>query len=75
MEDEDISPTEFHKVLQEVEIYCKFKADIRNQARAEVKESTKELQEELFEQGRKGGKEDFLRKITNSSDTQGVNAI
>ena len=75
MEDEDISPTEFHKVLQEVEIYCKLNADIRNQARAEVKESTKELQEELFEQGRKEGKEDFLRKITNSSDTQGVNVI
>ena len=75
MEDGDISPTEFHKVLQEVEKHCKLKADIRNQAKAEVKEITKEPQEELLEQGRKEGKEDFLRKITNSSDTQGVNAI
>ena len=75
MEDGDISPTEFHKVLQEVEKHCKLKADIRNQTKAEVKEITKEPREELLEQGRKEGKEDFLRKITNSSDTQGVNAI
>ena len=30
MEDEDTSPTEFYKVLQEVEKYRKLKADIRN---------------------------------------------
>ena len=30
IQDGDISPTEFHKVLQEVEKYCKLKADIRN---------------------------------------------
>ena len=33
MEDGDISPTEFHKVLQEVEKYRRLKADIRNQAK------------------------------------------
>ena len=32
MQDGDISPTESHKVLQEVEKYCKLKADVRNQA-------------------------------------------
>ena len=45
MQDGDISPTEFHKVLQEVEKYCKLKADIRNQAKAKVKEILKELRE------------------------------
>ena len=30
MQDGDISPTEFHKVLQEVEKYRKLKVDIRN---------------------------------------------
>ena len=45
MQDGDISPTEFHKVLQEVEKYCKLKADIRNQAKAKVKEITKEQRE------------------------------
>ena len=75
MQDGDISPTEFHKVLQEVEKYRKLKADIWNQARPKVKEITKEQREEILEQGRKEGKEDFLRKIANSSGTQGINAI
>ena len=60
MQDGDISPTEFHKVLQEVEKYRKLKADIRNQAKAKIKQITKEQQEELLEQGRKEGKGDFL---------------
>ena len=65
MQDRDISPTEFHEVLQEVEKYRKLKADIRNQTKAKVKQIEKELREEIFEQGRKKGrkedKEDFLR--------------
>ena len=77
MQDGDIwrYPTEFQKILQEVEKYRKLKVDIRNQAKAKVKEVTKEQQEELLEQGKKEGKEDFLQKIANTSGTQGVNAI
>ena len=77
MQDGDIwrYPTEFQKILQEVEKYRKLKVDIRNQAKAKVKEVTKAQQEELLEQGRKEGKEDFLQKIANTSGTQGVNAI
>ena len=75
MQDGDILSTEFHKVLQEVENYRKLKVDIRNQAKAKVKEITKEQREEILEQGRKEGKEDFLRKIANTSGIQGVNAI
>ena len=48
MQDRDISPFEFHKVLQKVEKYCKLKADIKNQAKAKVKEITKEQREELL---------------------------
>ena len=42
MQDGDICPTEFHKVLQEVEKYPKLKADIRNQAKARIKQITRE---------------------------------
>ena len=42
MQDGDIFPNKFHKVLQEVEKYRKLKADIRNHAKAKVKEITKE---------------------------------
>ena len=69
------TPTEFHKVLQKLEKYRKLKADIRNQVKAKVKQITKEQREELLEQGRKEGKEDFLRKIANTSGIQGVSAI
>ena len=75
MQDGDNSPTEFHKVLQEVKKYRKVKADIRNQAKAKIKQITKEQKEELLEQGGKEGKEDFLRKIANTLGTQGVSAI
>ena len=75
MQDGDISPTEFHKVVEEVEKYRKLKADIRNEAKAKVKKIIKEQREELLEQGRKEGKEHFLRKIANSSGTQGAYGI
>ena len=75
MQDGAISPTEFHKVLQEVEKYGKLKPDIRNQAKAKVKEITKEQREEILEQGRKESEENFLRKIVNTSGTQVVNPI
>ena len=60
MQDGNIFPTVFHKVLQEVEKYRKRKADIRNLTKAKVKDITKEQREEILEQGRKEGKEDFL---------------
>ena len=75
MQDGDISPTEFHKVLQELEKYRKRNANIRNQVKAKVKQITKKQWEGLLEQGRKEGKEDFLRKIANTSGIQGVSAI
>ena len=53
MQEGDISPTEFHKVLQEVKKYRKLKADIRNQVKTKVKQITKEQREEILEQGRK----------------------
>ena len=75
MQDGDISSIEFHKVLEEVEKYRKLKADIRNQVKAKVRQITKEQREELHEKGRKERKEDFLRKIANTSGIQGVSAI
>ena len=59
MQDGHISPTEFHKVLQEVEKYRRLKADIRNETKAQVKKITKEQREEILEKGRKESKEDF----------------
>ena len=71
----NISPTEFHRALQEVQKYRKLKADIENLAEAKIKQIMEKQREESLEQGRKEGVEDFLRKITNTSGTQGVSAI
>ena len=75
MQDGDISPTEFHKVLQEVEKCRKLKTDIRDQAKTKVKEITKEQREEILEQERTEGKKDLLRKNANASGPHGANAI
>ena len=75
MQDGDISPTEFHKVLQEVEKCRKLKTDIRDQAKTKVKEITKGQREEILEQERTEGKKDLLRKNANASGTHGANAI
>ena len=37
--------------------------------------SQKNREKKLLEQGRKKGKDDFLRKISNASDVQRVNAV
>ena len=42
---------------------------------AQTKLDRKEQREEIYGQGRKEGKQNFLRKMANSSGTQGVNAI
>ena len=60
MQDRDISPTKFHKVLQEIEKCRRLKADIRNQAKAKVKQIPNEQREKILEQGRKEGKYGFL---------------
>ena len=48
MQDGDIFPSEFHKVLQEAEKYRKLKADIRNQAKTKTKQITKNSQKKYF---------------------------
>ena len=53
LQDRDISPTELHKVLQEVEQYRTLKADIRNQAKARVKQIKEKQGEKVLKQRRK----------------------
>ena len=73
IQDGKVSPTEFHKILQETENYHKLKADIRKQAKAKQAKLSKEQHEEILERGRKEGREDFLRKIANISGIPNVN--
>ena len=51
-------------VLQDAEKHRK----LRNHAKTNVRQITKEQRKEVIEKGRKEEKEDFLRKIVNLSD-------
>ena len=75
MQDGDISSIEFNKILKEVEHYQQLKADIRNQAKTKVRQITQKQRKELLEQGKKEDKKDFLQKVVNTSDIQGVSTI
>ena len=75
MQDGDSSPTEFHRILQEKEKYCKLKTDINNQAMTKLKKIMDEQWEKILEKGRKESEENILRKIGNTSGIQGVNTI
>ena len=72
---ENVSPTEFHKILQETENYRKLKADIRNREKTKQGKLSKEQREEILEQGSKEGREDFLPKIANTSDIPNANVM
>ena len=74
IQDEKVS-AEFHKILQETENYCKLKADIRTRAKTKQAKLSKEQREEILEQGRKEGREDFLRKIANTSGIPNTNVM
>ena len=62
MQDGDISPTEFHKVLQEREKYRKLKANIRNRPKVKVKQIEKEQREEMSK-NEKRAKKFFYSKL------------
>ena len=66
IQDENVYPTEFYKILQEMENYRKLKVDIRVREKTKQAKLSKEQREELLEQSRKEEREDFLRKITTA---------
>jgi len=74
VEDAHVSHEEYRFVLREVEQYRKIKQQIRTKSKRETDTITSEQREAILAQGREQGKQDFLRKIAATSDTQPVNA-
>ena len=62
MQDQDISLTEFQKVLQEIEQCRKLKADIRNQTKTKIKKVTKEQRKNYLSKEEKKAKI-FYKKL------------
>ena len=63
MQDGDISPIEFHKLLQKVKKHRKLKADIRNQAKAKVNRSHKNIEKNYLNKEEKKRRKIFYEKL------------
>ena len=74
VEDAHISQDEYQFILKEVEHYRMLKEQIRTKSKRAVDAITAEQREAILAEGRKQGKQDFLRKIAGTSATQPVNA-
>ena len=75
VEDSHISHEEYHFILKEVENYRLIKEQIRTKSKRVTNAITVEQREEILRQGREQGKQDFLRKIADSSATPPANAM
>ena len=73
IQDGDISPDEYQRILKEIEHYRQIKQQIRQKTKRITNAINKEQRQAILDQGRKEGKEDFLRQIANTSGIQGAN--
>ena len=71
----NISHAEFHEIMQVMEKYRKLKEMICRQNKAKVRQIAKQQSDELLEQERKKGREEFLQKIVGTFRTQVANVI
>ena len=70
-----ISPEEFQRVIHEKQRYLLLKQGIRAKTKRVTDTINDEQRRAILDQGRKEGKEDFLRKIANTSNTPDANAV
>ena len=73
IQDGDISPDEYQRILKEIEHYRQIKQQIRQKTKRITNAINEEQRQAILDQGRKEGKEDFLRQIANTSSIQPVN--
>ena len=67
IQDGDISPDEYQRILKEIEHYRQIKQQIRQKTKRVTDAINEEQRQAILDQGRKEGKEDFLRQIANTS--------
>ena len=75
IEDGHASPEEFQRIFQERQRYLLLKQEIRHKTKRVTDTLNDEQRRAILDQGRKEGKEDFLRQIGNSLNIRGDNAI
>ena len=75
IEDANVSHQEYQLILKEVEHYRSLKEQIRTKSKRVTDAISAEQREAILQEGRKQGKDDFLKQIASTSDTQPVNAM
>ena len=73
--DGHIDPTEFQRIIQEKQRYLLLKEQIRKKTKRITDSINDEQRQAILDQGRKEGRNDFLRQIGNTLDTPRANAI
>ena len=75
IQDGDISPQEYQRILKEVDHYRQIKQQIRQKTKRATNAITEEQRQAILDQGRKEGREAFLQQVASSSATQHVTAM
>ena len=73
IQDGDISPQEYQRIIKEVEHYRHIKQEIRQKSKRISDALTEEQRQAILAQGREQGKQDFLRQIATTSGIQPAN--
>ncbi|MCE2507408.1 MAG: hypothetical protein J4F36_13280 [Nitrosopumilaceae archaeon] len=74
IQDSHISQQEFERIFKEIDHYRNMKEEIREKTKRHINTITNEQRQAILNEGKKQGKEDFLRQIASTSNTQPVNA-
>uniref|UniRef100_UPI00148F01D8 hypothetical protein n=1 Tax=Acinetobacter baumannii TaxID=470 RepID=UPI00148F01D8 len=75
VEDANISHDEFKFILKELEHYRTLKDQIKTKSKRAINAITNEQREAILAEGKKLGRQDFLRQVARTSATQPVNAM
>ena len=73
--DGDISADEYQSIVREKQRYLNLKQKIRQKTKHIVHDINEEQRQAILNQGRKEGKDDFLKQLVGSSATPRVNVI
>ena len=75
IQNDDISPEEFEKIMQEKQRYLTMKHTIRSKTKKLVKEISEVQKKELLELGRQQGRQEVADQLVKPSAIQGVSAM
>ena len=74
IQDASVSHEEFQQIINAKQRYLAKKHELRSKSKKALKEIYEKQRNELLEQGRRGGREEVIKKVVSNSDTQPARA-